>query len=187
VAPDSSVGGNLRILVKHWWTLILRGLIAIAFGLAAFTWPGLTAGVLVLLFGFYALADGIFCLLSAFGRGREDRWLLVLEGVVGLWAGVVTLRSPAITAVVLVFLISIWAMATGILRIAAAFRLRKDIPGEFWLALSGVLGVLFALLLMFRPAIGALSLVWIIGAFALAIGIAEIVLGIELRGIRQAH
>jgi uncharacterized membrane protein HdeD (DUF308 family) len=187
VAPDSSEGGNLRLFVRHWWTLLLRGLIAIIFGLLAFTWPGLTARVLVLMFGLYALSDGIFCLVSAAGSGRDDRWLLVLEGIVGLWAGLVMLRSPSLTAVVLIFLMSIWAMATGVLRLAAAFRLRRAIPGEFWLAFSGILGVLFALLLMFRPGIGALSVVWIIGAFALAFGLTEIVLGVELRRIQHAH
>jgi uncharacterized membrane protein HdeD (DUF308 family) len=166
--------------------VVLRGIVAILFGAMAFAWPGVTLATLVVLFGIYALLDGIFSLASAFGgqRAREDRWLLALEGVIGLWAGVVTLRAPAITAMVLVFLISIWAMATGFLRIFAAIRLRKEISGEIWLALSGVLSVLFALVLMFRPVAGSLGMVWVIAAYALMIGIILVILGFELRHVR---
>jgi uncharacterized membrane protein HdeD (DUF308 family) len=103
-----------------------------------------------------------------------------------VWAGVVTLRSPATSAAVLVFFISIWAMATGFLRIAAAIRLRKEISGEVWLALSGVLSVLFALMLIVRPAVGALALVWVIAGYALIFGVFEIILGVELRSVRTA-
>jgi uncharacterized membrane protein HdeD (DUF308 family) len=112
--------------------------------------------------------------------------LLALEGIVGIWAGVVTLRAPALSAVVLVSFISIWAMATGFLRIAAAVRLRKEISGEVWLALSGVLSVVFALMLMLRPAVGALALVWVIAGYALMLGVFEIILGVELRAVRTA-
>lgn len=173
------------LFAGRWWAMLLRGVIAIAFGALAFTWPGVTLGMLVLLFGFYALLDGGFSLVAAIGgRNRGDRWLLVLEGVVGIWAGVATLRAPAITAVVLVFFISIWAMATGFLRIVAAIHLRKQISGEVWLALSGLLSVLFAITLMLRPAVGTLVLVWVIAGYALAMGVMLIMLGIELRTLR---
>lgn len=175
-----------RLFAARWWAVLLRGIIAITFGVLAFTWPGVTVATLVLLFGYYALADGVFSLLTAIGgrRHREDRWLLALEGIVGIWAGVVTLRAPALTAMVLVFFISIWAMATGFLRIATAIRLRKEVSGEVWLALSGVLSVLFALMLMLRPAVGALGLVWVIAGYALILGVLEIMLGFELRAVR---
>ena len=174
------------LFAGRWWTMVLRGIVAIVFGVLAFAWPGVTLATLVLLFGWYALVDGIFSLVSAFGghRAREDRWLLALEGIVGLWAGFVTLRAPAITAIVLVFFISIWAMVTGFLRIAAAFRLRREISGEVWLALSGVLAVLFAVMLMFRPLAGAMGLVWVIAGFALVLGVTLIMLGFELRHLQ---
>ena len=174
------------LFASRWWAVVLRGIVAIAFGVLAFAWPGVTLATLVLMFGFYALLDGIFSLVAAFGgnRTREDRWALGLEGVVGLWAGIVTLRAPSVTAVVLVFLISIWAMVCGFLRIAAAFRLRKEISGEFWLGLSGVLSVVFALILMFRPLSGALGLVWLIAGYALVFGVTLIILGFELRHVR---
>jgi uncharacterized membrane protein HdeD (DUF308 family) len=185
---EDSAPGVIRLFAARWWAVILRGIVAIAFGVLAFAWPGVTVATLVLLFGCYALVDGIFSLVTAIGgrRHRGDRWLLALEGIVGIWAGVVTLRAPALTAMVLVFFISIWAMATGFLRIAAAVRLRKEISGEVWLALSGVLSVLFALMLILRPAIGALALVWVIAGYALVLGVFEIMLGFELRGMRTA-
>ena len=183
---ESSLLEIKTLFAGRWWALVLRGIVAILFGVMAFTWPHVTLATLVLLFGWYALIDGIFSLVSAFGghRAREDRWLLALEGIVGLWAGIVTLRAPAITAMVLVFFISIWAMATGFLRIAAAIRLRKEISGEVWLALSGVLAILFAVMLMFRPLLGALSLIWVIAGFAMILGITLIMLGFELRHLR---
>jgi uncharacterized membrane protein HdeD (DUF308 family) len=177
-----------RLFGTRWWVVLLRGLIAIAFGLLAFAWPGVTVATLVLLFGFYALVDGIFSLSTAIGGRRhpEDRWLHALEGIIGIWAGVVTLRAPVVTAMVLVFFISIWAMATGFLRIVAAIRLRKEISGEVWLALSGGLSVLFALMLMMRPAVGAVGLIWAIAGYALILGVFEVMLGVELRGLRTA-
>ena len=188
MSNENSVPEFGGLFAGRWWTLLLRGLVPIAFGVVAFAWPGVTAATLVLLFGYYALVDGGFSLLAAIGGRRhgEDRWLLALEGVIGIWAGVVTLRAPEITAVMLVFFISIWAMATGFLRIAAAIRLRKEISGELWLALSGVLSVLFALMMMLRPDVGAVGLVWVIAGYALVLGLFEIMLGVELRGARTA-
>jgi uncharacterized membrane protein HdeD (DUF308 family) len=174
--------GYTAWFTEHWWAILLRGALAIAFAIVAFMWPVVTLGSLVLLFGFYALLDGIFSLLTAIGgrRGREDRWLLALEGIVGIWAGVIALRVPVITAVVFVFFMSLWAMATGFLRIVTAIKLRKEISGEVWLILSGLASVFFALLLMFRPGIGAIALVWILGGYALTLGILLVMLGIEL-------
>jgi len=184
VLPTNVLPANspIGLFAGRWWAVLLRGVVALAFGALTFSWPGATLDILVLLFGFYALLDGGFSLVAAIGgRNPGDRWLLVLEGVVGIWAGVVTLRAPAITAVVLVFFISIWAMATGFLRIVAAIHLRKQNSGEVWLALSGLLSVLFALTLMLRPALGTLVLVWVIAGYALGMGVMLIMLGIELR------
>ncbi|HWB86002.1 MAG TPA: HdeD family acid-resistance protein [Bryobacteraceae bacterium] len=170
----------------RWWAVLLRGLIAIAFGVIAFTWPRATIATLVLLFGLYALGDGIFSLVAAIGRRyRENRWMLLLEGIIGVWAGIVILRAPVVSAIFLVLLISIWAMATGFLRIVAAIRLRHAIPGEVWLPLSGVLSILFALMLMIRPAIGAIGLVWIIASYAVVLGAVLIMLGFELRHVQH--
>jgi uncharacterized membrane protein HdeD (DUF308 family) len=173
---------------RRWWAVILRGLIAIAFAVLAFTWPGVTVATLVLLFGIYASVDGISSLVAAVaGRDHEDRWLLALEGVIGIWAGVLTLRAPGMTAALLVFFISIWAMATGFFRIIEAIRLRKQISGEIWLALSGVLSILFALMLMLRPVVGTLSIVSVLAAYVLLLGVSLVFLGIELKKVQAAH
>jgi uncharacterized membrane protein HdeD (DUF308 family) len=162
---------NVGLFAGRWWAVLLRGVVALVFGALSFSWPAVTLDILVLLFGCYALLDGGFSLVAAIGgRNPGDRWLLVFEGVVGIWAGVVTLRAPAIGAAVLVFFISIWAMATGFLRIVAAIHLRKQNSGEIRLALSALLSVLFALTLMLRPGLGTLVLVWVIAGFAVAIG-----------------
>ena len=176
----------VRLFATRWWVVLLRGIIAIAFGVAAFTWPAVTVATLVLLFGWYAFIDGVFSLGTAISRrtDRDHRWWLVLEGIVGIWLGIVTLRAPALTAMMLVFFISIWAMAMGFLRIAAAIRLRKDISGELWLVLSGILSVLFALMLILQPGVGLIGLIWILAFYAIILGVFEILLGFELRAVR---
>ena len=133
---DDTATGVVRLFASRWWVVLLRGIIAIAFGVAAFAWPAVTVASLVLLFGWYAFIDGVFSLGTAIGgrRDREHRWWLVLEGIVGIWLGVVTLRAPAVTALMLVFFISIWAMTTGL---SANRRCRsacgKRFPGSFGL------------------------------------------------------
>ncbi len=179
---------DLGLFAGRWWAVVLRGVIAVMFGVLAFAWPAVTLAVLVMMFGYFALADGLCSLVAAAGgRHREDRWVLALEGIVGIWAGVVTLRAPHVIAAVLVFFLSFWAMATGFLRIAAAFRLRREISGERWLAASGILSVLFALMLLIRPAVGAVGLVWIFAGYAMVMGAVLIILGMELRGVQTVR
>jgi uncharacterized membrane protein HdeD (DUF308 family) len=166
----------------------LRGLAAVAFGLLAFLWPHLTLAILLRLFGYYALIHGFFSIIAAINRRRGGNpWLLALEGVVGIWAGIVTLRSPSTTAMVLIFFIWAWAIATGVLRIVEAVRLRKEISGEVWLALSGVLTLVFGVMLMVRPVAGLIGLAWIIAGYALLLGLFEILLGVELRTVQSAR
>jgi len=177
----------LTKLAQHWWMFVLRGIAAILFGIAAFGWPHLTLAVLIILFGAYALVDGIFLTLSAItGWSRiEDPWLILLEGLIGIGIGVVTFHSPAITALGLLIYIAAWSLATGVLEIVAAMRLRKELAGEFWLLLSGILSIAFAIVLMWFPAAGALGLVWVIGAYAIGFGIMLIALGLKLNGFRR--
>jgi uncharacterized membrane protein HdeD (DUF308 family) len=172
---------------KNWWVLLLRGIVAVLFGILANTRPGITLAVLVLLFGIYAVVDGSFALLAAIGgwHHREDRWLLLLEGFIGIGAGILTLRAPGITTVALLFFIAVWALATGVLRIVAAIRLRKEITGEFWLALSGIASVVFAFLVMMNPAAGALAIAWLLGWYALFLGAMLVMLSIKLHNIRR--
>jgi uncharacterized membrane protein HdeD (DUF308 family) len=178
----------IGLFVGSWWTVLLRGVAALTFGVLVFAWPHLTVATLVLLFGLFALAQGTFSMIAAIINRQRTRspWLLAFEGVVGICAGVVTLRRPLTTALVLIFFVWAWALATGILRIFQAIRLRKDISGEVWLALSGVILILFAFMLRLRPVLGAFDLAWVIGGCALLFGLFEIMLGRELRSMQHA-
>jgi len=172
----------VEALARYWWVVVLRGVLAIALGVLAFVWPVVTLTSLVIVFGAYALVDGVFALLSAVrGGGAEPWWLLVLEGGVGIGIGVLTLVAPGITALALLFYIAIWAIATGVLEIAAALALRKEIEGEWLLVLGGLVSVAFGALLIARPGAGALAVLWLIGGYAIAFGALLVLLGFKLR------
>lgn len=177
----------LEILARYWWVLLIRGLAAIAFGVLAFVWPGLTLATLILLFGAFALVDGVFALVTAIAGRRQDEswWLGILRGVIGIGIGVVTFVNPAITALALVLYIAAWALASGVLEIAAAIRLRNEIEGEWALALAGVLSIAFAGLLLWAPGAGALALLWWIAAWALVLGVLLVLESFKLRGLRE--
>jgi uncharacterized membrane protein HdeD (DUF308 family) len=174
----------LHSLAKNWWALALRGLVAVLFGLLTFLLPGITLATLVLLFGAYALVDGIFNVI-AFFKVASHQWALLIEGVIGIIAGVLTFAWPAITALVLLYLIAFWAILTGTFEIIAAIRLRKVISNEWLLLLIGVLSLLFGLLILFAPGTGALAIVLWIGAYALVFGVFLMALGFRLRGHRH--
>jgi len=168
------------------WVVILRGLTAIAFGVLAIAWPDISMHRLVALFGLYALLHGGLSLAAAVGhRGQRGCLLLATEGLVGLFAGGITLRTSSASPMALVFLVWLWAIASGILRIAEAVRLRKTLKGDVWLMLSGTATVLFGGMLMLRPVVGALGLALVISASALIWGVFEVLLGREIRAIRH--
>ena len=172
------------ILAKNWWSLLLRGIAAILFAGIAVISPGITVGALVLLFGAYALADGVLCIIGAVRAAQaHERWLvLVLEGFAGIATSVLTMIWPIVTLLVLIFLIAAWALVTGILEIVAAVRLKKLIRGEWLLALSGVASVVLAVLLVAMPLTGALALALWMGAYAFVFGVLLIALAFRLRG-----
>lgn len=171
------------ILSRYWWTTLLRGIISIMFGIALFALPGISLLTLTLLFGAFAMADGVASIISAFGGRREHEhwWVLLLAGLAGIGAGVLTFFNPGLTTLVLVFYIAIWAIATGLLEVVAAVRLRKEIEGEFWLALAGLVSVAFGVMLMARPSAGALALVWLIAGYAIVFGSILIALSFRAR------
>jgi uncharacterized membrane protein HdeD (DUF308 family) len=171
-------------LVRYWWTVALRGLFAVLFGLMAFIWPGLTLATLVILFGAYSFVDGVFALFAAV-QHRDRFWALLIEGIAGIAAGIVTLFMPGITAIALLYVIAAWAIVTGVFEIIAAVRLRKVLQGEALLILSGIASIVFGGLLLFRPGAGALAMAWIIGSYALVFGVLLIALGFRLRSFRS--
>lgn len=177
----------LTRVAQHWWMYVLRGIAAIIFGVAAFGWPHLTIAILITLFGAYAFVDGLFLLISAIGNWShlEDPWITLLEGIIGIAIGAVTFHSPAVTGLGLLIYIAAWSLATGVLEIAAAMKLRKELAGEIWLLLSGILSIAFAVILMWFPLAGALGLVWLIGIYAIGFGVTLIALGVRLNGLRR--
>src|SRR3954453_9889214 len=162
--------------------LAVRGIFAVIFGLVALLWPGITLWALVLLFGAYAFADGIFAIVAAFRQeDRGVRWLVLLEGVLGVVLGVLTFLWPGTVALALLYIIAAWAIITGILEIAAAVGLRRVIPGEWALIVGGVASVIFGVLLAVWPREGLLALVWIFGIYALVFGVMQLVLAYRVR------
>jgi uncharacterized membrane protein HdeD (DUF308 family) len=174
----------LDALARNWWALALRGVAAVLFGLLTFFLPGITLVTLVLLFGAYALVDGIFN-VAAFFRVASHHSALLIEGVIGIIAGVLTFTWPAITAIALLYLIAFWAIFTGVFEIVAGIRLRKVIANEWLLLLMGALSALFGILILFAPGAGALAIVLWIGVYALMFGIVLLALAFRLRGHRR--
>jgi uncharacterized membrane protein HdeD (DUF308 family) len=172
-------------LARHWWVVALRGLVAVLFGILAFVWPGLTLAALVFLFGAYALVDGILGVVAALRGDAQHRLAMLLEGVVGILAGLAAFAWPGLTALVLLYIIAFWAILTGVLEIVAAVRLRRVIQNEWSLLIGGALSVLFGVMLVVAPGAGALAVVWIIAAYAVVFGIALLALAWRLRGHAQ--
>jgi uncharacterized membrane protein HdeD (DUF308 family) len=179
LAPGASL---LHTMATNWWLVVLRGVAAIIFGILAFVWPGITLLTLVLFWGAFALVDGVLAIIAAVKGGNPmPRWWLAIVGIAGIAAGALTFLMPGLTALVLVTFIAVWAIVLGVMEIYGAIKLRKEIEGEWFLILNGVLAVIFGILLLWRPGIGALTLVWIIGAYAIILGIIYIAFGLKLK------
>ena len=177
----------LGTLAENWWLLLLRGLAAIAFGVIAFFWPGLTLVALTYLWGAYAIADGVIAIGAAFTASGDagPRWWLGLGGVVSILAGVVAFVYTGMTALVLLMFIAVWAIIIGALQLYAASQLRKVIDNEWWLILSGLLSISFGAVLIAWPGTGALAVVWTIAWFAVFFGCMFIGLAFELKKFKR--
>ena len=182
-----SAGRSGVVFQGREWVVLLRGVVAIAFAVAAFSWPSMTQAKLENLFGVYALSHGVLSLVGAIGgRGRPGCVLLATEGAVGLWAGLFSFKSLPTPFASIVF-IWLWAAVTGILQLVEAVRLRKEISGDVWLALGGVVTLCFGWIVWLRPFIGLIGLAVIIAVFALVWGVFELLLGRELRSLRHGR
>lgn len=178
----------LQALARNWWALLIRGLAAVIFGILAFVWPGATWVAIGILFGAYAFVDGVFAIVAAVraAQAHERWWPFLIEGIVGLVIAGITFYDVGITILALYFTIAAWAFLTGILEIFAALQLRKHIAGEVWLILGGLASILFGILMVWHPGVGALAIIWIIGAYAIVFGITMIALAFRLRGHHTA-
>lgn len=176
------------VLARYWWVLLIRGIVAIIFGLLALLLPRTTLLALVYLFGAYALVDGIFAVVAALGhRGAHSNWgWMLIGGIIGIIIGVLTFLWPGITALVLLYLIAFWAILIGIYELSVAFGMRLVASGEWLLVLSGILSIILGILLLFNPIAGGLALVTVVGAYAIIIGIILLIRAFRLRTLARA-
>jgi uncharacterized membrane protein HdeD (DUF308 family) len=174
-------------LAQNWWTFTLRGVFAILFGILAFVAPGATLTTLVYVFGFYAILNGVFALYAAWNLRSFDRWwVFLLEGLLGIAAGVIAFFYPGATALAFLSIIAAWAILVGILQIVGAIRLRTVIENEWSMGLGGLASVVFGVLLVVWPRSGLVTISWIIGFYAIAFGVMLLVLGSRLRGLNKS-
>ena len=176
------------ILSRFWWMSLLRGLFWILFGIVLFARPGISLLSLTLALGVILFIDGVINVANALSGRKEhdDWWVLLLVGLAGIGIGLLTFYNPQATALAVVFYVAIWAIATGLLEIVAAIRLRRQIEGEVWLALAGIASVVFGVLLVARPGAGALTILWLIGFYAVAFGVVLLLLAFRVRrGVKR--
>jgi uncharacterized membrane protein HdeD (DUF308 family) len=189
LVDKAEVGFAQDGLVQKWGWVVARGVIAVLFGLIAFSRPGSMAFGMVLLFGCFAFAAGIATVIAAARSGRAgSNWgALLVEGLLSIAIGVLAVLWPASTALAFVWLIGAWAVLSGALEIASAIRLRKVIEREWVLGIAGALSIAFGLLMFYRPLAGGVAVVWWLGAYALVSGVMMIVLGFRLRSFARTH
>jgi len=174
-----------KLMSRYWWVLLLRGAFAILFGIVALAYPGITLGSLVLYFAVFAFVDGMSNVFHAF-FGREETeswWVLLFEGLLGIAFGVITFQAPGITTLMLLLYIGFWAIATGVLRIILAVGLRHEIAGEWWMALGGLVSILFGLSMVSRPGAGALAVLTVIGIWSIVTGFSLVFLSFKVRSV----
>jgi uncharacterized membrane protein HdeD (DUF308 family) len=175
-------------LSPYWWAFVGRGVFAIVYIVIAIAWPGITVANLILLFGAYVFIDGLILTFKAVRNwhAKEDRWLLLLEGILGVGIGLLTFMGSRITIRILLFYIMAWSLGTGVLKIVEAIRLRKELADEWWMLLSGFVSILLAFLLMFFFDVGTVGLAYLVVVYAIVYGIFLTTLGFKLRKARKA-
>ena len=173
------------LLAQLWWAFLLRGVLGILFGVVVILFPSIGLVAVVALFAAWALVGGVQSLITAWrSRGQKDWWVGILEGLVGIAAGVIAILLPEAASLALLFIVAGWAIVVGVLQIWMAIRLREQITGELWMGLSGLVSILFGLLLVIFPGTGILSVLLLVGIFSVLMGVAMVLLGWRLRDIR---
>jgi uncharacterized membrane protein HdeD (DUF308 family) len=174
---------NMQVTHHYWWSILIRGIVAVIFGIATFIWPGLSLLLLVFFFGAYALVDGVVAVVvSIQERHTMQQWgLLLLEGIIGIVFGVLTFVWPAITALILLYIVAIWAIVTGLFEIAEAFSQRRSRRNEWTMVFAGIVSLVFGILLFIRPGAGLLSLIWLVAIYAVVFGVLLIVRAFQFK------
>jgi uncharacterized membrane protein HdeD (DUF308 family) len=178
----------LQRVLDHWWLVVLRGALAVIFGVLAIMWPVHTLAALIILFGAYSLVDGVFAFFSAlrFGVHSERWWPLIFEAVIGIAAGVLVLGWPSLAALSFAIVFAAWALVTGVFEIIAALRLHR-LDGRFWwLILAAVLSLAVGVYFVVWPGAGLIAFVWVIGIYALLFGIAMLIMGFRMNAARRS-
>ncbi len=175
----------LGAMTRNWWTLVLRGVLAILFGIIVILTPLIALTSLILLWGAYVLVDGVMAVFVAIRHRSEypQWWVTLLEGIAGIIAGIIAFLFPPLTAIIMVYYVAAWAIITGVMQIAAAIQLRKEIEGEFWLGLGGLLSVIFGVFLVLSPGEGILTLLLLVGIYSIIFGVSLLMLGLRVRGM----
>ena len=173
-------------LVRNWWIPVLRGAVGILFGVLVFAYPRTAVEVFVYLFGAYALLDGVVALAMSFDVSRGRGWL-ILSGIAGIAAGILTFLYPSATAVVLLYIVAAWAIITGIFEIAAALEWRQVLSDMWMLGLAGVLSIILGVLLFSSPSAGLIAWAWLIGIYAIFYGVLYIAAGIRLKSFQPSQ
>jgi uncharacterized membrane protein HdeD (DUF308 family) len=170
---------------RNWWVFILRGIVAIAIGILAFVQPQATLIALIAVFAAYAIVDGILAIGAGIAIEGGPRWMLIVGGLIGIAIGVLTINRPDVTAIALVYLIAVWAIVTGVAEAVAAYSFRAVLENEWLLVLSGIVSVVFGVVLIANPGDGVLAVLWLIGIYAILAGIIYIATGFQLRTIHE--
>jgi len=173
-------------LMRNWWVPVLRGVLGILFGVLVFAYPRTAVTVFVYLFGAYALVDGVVALALAFDVSRGRGWL-ILSGIAGIAAGILTFLYPSATAVALVYIVAAWAIVTGIFEIAGALEWRQVFSDTWMLGLAGVLSIILGVLLFSAPRAGLIAWAWLIGIYAIVYGVLYIATGIRLKSFQPTQ
>ena len=177
-------------LASRWGWVVFRGVAAVLFGLLAFSRPGTVGLTLVLMFAAYSFVSGIAAVVCAVrgGRAGEPRWgTLLLEGLLYIAAGIVAVVWPASTGLAFIWVIAFWAIVSGALEIASAIRLRRVMEHEWALGLAGALSIAFGALMLFRPLVGGLAVVFWLGTYAIIFGVLQMAVGFRLRSFARGH
>ena len=175
----------IQTLSSNWWAFALRGVVAIALGILAFVQPNATLIALIAVFAAYAIFDGVLAIAAGVSIEGGPRWSFILGGILGIVVGLLTINRPDVTAIALVYLIAVWAIATGIAEAVGAYQLREVIQNEWLLAISGVISIVFGAYLIVAPGDGVLTVLWIIGIYAIIAGVMYVGAGLRLRSIHE--